>query len=116
MKLEELKAEDFEQLKAVADGFCPDPSSSVAIVMKHEGNIVGRICAVCPVHIEAPWVAPEYRKGSMFGWLVAAIESRVRSAGVKRVLAYGATEEMNDYIERLGYKRTNLTVWEKEFA
>jgi GNAT superfamily N-acetyltransferase len=114
MDIRRLDAEEFEQLQEIADGWCPDPQVSRAGVAIDGERTVARVFIVAPVHIEGPWIAEEYRHGTLAARLVKWAERQAREVGVQKLFAYGANAEIEGYLERLGFKKQPLTVWAKE--
>lgn len=116
MELTKLKAEEYPQLASVNDGYTPDPKISIAIVAREGKEIQGRVFIVCPAHIEGPWVT-ESKRGSLLGkCLMARAEAEAKKGGVTKLFAYGASEQLEDYLSRLGYERQPLSVWAKELV
>jgi N-acetylglutamate synthase-like GNAT family acetyltransferase len=112
--IEHLKSEEYPQLAAVADGYVPDPKTSVTLVVRDQNGIVGRVFLISPVHVEGPWVRQDLRGSMVAGKLMLEAENVAKRSGIRKMFAYGASEELEDYLERLGYKREPLTVWTKE--
>jgi predicted N-acetyltransferase YhbS len=110
-----LAPREWIQLHKVADGFAPNPEHSVAIVAVNDsGDIIGRIFLVAPVHLEGLWIDETFRNKTLLYQLVQRGEEEAKAMGLTRVLAFGATPELSDYIERLGYTYTPMTVWYKD--
>lgn len=42
------------------------------------------------------------------------MEKEAEKIGLTKILAYAETDEIADYLSRLGYKQRKVTVWEKE--
>lgn len=101
-------------LACISDGVQPDPKSSVAVVAKDGDEIVGRIFLIQPVHTECPWVREDLRGGTLLKRLTDAIEKEAKDRGVKKLFAFGASDQMESYISRLGYQKQPLTVWIKD--
>lgn len=114
MVIEHLKADQYGELAGVADGFVPDPKSSVALVARNDHEIVGRVFLLTPAHLEGPWVRPDLRGTTMGKRLIDAAEEVAKRCGVRKMFAYGASEDLENYLMRLGYKREPFTVWTKE--
>lgn len=105
---------EYSELSSVEDGFTPPPPPhGIAITAKDGKEIVGRNFLVSVPHVEGIWVAEKYRKGRVGFDLMRIAEDEAKSLGIKRLFAYG-TNETNGYLERLGYKKQELTVWVKE--
>lgn len=113
IEIRELPSQEFDRLKDFADGFCPNADHSVALVAEDDKNLIGRIFLISPVHIEGPHVEPDYRGSTVFKRLVVAAEEKARAEGINKVFCFAKDDQMADYIERLGYKPSQLTVYEK---
>lgn len=113
IEIRRLHPSEFDLLKGYADGFCPDAEKSVALVAENDTHIIGRIFLMAPVHIEGPHVDRAWRGGTVFKRLVDAIEIEARAEGISKVFCFAKDDQMADYIERLGYKPSQLTVYEK---
>jgi N-acetylglutamate synthase-like GNAT family acetyltransferase len=46
--------------------------------------------------------------------LIRAVEREAKNIGVSQLLAYAAEPSVEDYLGRLGYRKMQLTVWEKK--
>ena len=112
--IERLPDADFDSLLKVDDGYRPDPASSIAIVAKNDKEIVGRMLLLSLAHIEGTWIQPEIRRGSILVKLMREMEKQAKLLGLKTLFAYSENEEVDDYLMRLGYKKTPLTIFEKE--
>ncbi len=111
-----LHPSEFDLLKQVGDGFCPDPEHSVALVARNGEKIVGRIFLLPLSHIEGTFIEEAWRGGVMLRRLFNAIEIEARSEGLTKTFAYIATPQNESYIARLGYKKVPITVWEKDLT
>lgn len=112
--IEELPTEDFGALQYVAEGTVPDAKKSIVIVAKDGNEIVGRIMLLNLAHIEGTWVAPQHRGGTI-GWrMIRMIEKAAQRIGITKLFAYTDTDQNGEYVERLGYRKTNFVVWVKE--
>jgi N-acetylglutamate synthase-like GNAT family acetyltransferase len=109
-----LRPEEYPQLKSIHEGFCPDAATSVALVAKQDGEIVGRIFLLAPTHVEGPWIREDLRGGLILNQLVATAEREAKSRGISKVFAYAADDKLAGYIARLGYQKEPYTVWTKE--
>lgn len=116
IEIRRLHPSEFDLLSEVDDGFTPDPGKSIALVAQNSGGIVGRIFLVAPSHVEGPFIEKAWRGGLLFKRLVDAIEIEARAEGVKKIMAYAANIEMENYILRLGYKKLPMSVWAKELT
>lgn len=98
------------------DGLPYLPNSLWVVAFDRKGTIVGRTGLVSLNHVEGTWVSPEYRHGTL-GWrLLKTLEKEAKDLGLKYVLAYSpdAIPEISGYMERMGYKRVEVTTWAKE--
>ncbi len=112
--IERLPPEQFDSLEAIEEGFRPDPSSSIAVVAKYDGEIIGRLMLLPVAHVEGAWVHERFRNGTILERMTKEIEKQAREAGISTVFVYSQTAEMDGYIERLGYDRSPLRVFRKE--
>jgi predicted N-acetyltransferase YhbS len=86
---------------------------SIELIASENGEQLGRIFVVSPIHLEGPEVEEKWRGSWVFKRLVDAAEKEARALGVKEILAFGANHTMENYISRLGYEQMPLTVWKK---
>lgn len=96
------------------DGVQFPPNRSIALVAENDSEIVGTVFLVEPLHIEGPWVKESERGGILGYRLMQAAENAARGIKVKTLFAYAATDELADYLQRLGYSKMPLTVYAKE--
>lgn len=109
-----LRSDEFGRLKSIHDGFCPDFRSSIAIVAREQGEIVGRIFVLAPLHVEGPWIREDKRGSGLAARLIKRAEEEAQASGVVKVFAYAVSDEISDYLQRLGYSKEPWTVWSKE--
>lgn len=114
MKMYRLLPDEYNELKSIADGFCPDPRTSVAVVAIEAGHYVGRVFLVSPVHVEGPWVREDKRKYGLGTKLMERAELEAKKLGLSSLFAYGADDYLESQLRRLGYVKQRLTVWKKE--
>lgn len=112
--IERLPAEEYEVLMTIEEGFVPNPETSIAVVAKDDGVIIGRMMLVGVAHVEGAWINDRYRSGAVLERMTKEIEKQAREANIKTVFAYSQTHEMDGYIERLGYERSPLRVFRKD--
>ncbi len=95
----------------------PDSAKAITIIAEDErGNIVGRILLVGVIHLEGIFVEPRWRGSTVMARLVEEAEREAKELGLTQVLAFGASPEMEGYIQRLGYNLLPFTIWEKKLA
>src|SRR5690242_18066041 len=111
-----LRDAEFPKLKQVAEGTVPDPSVTVAVVAEDAGQIVARMFLMAPQHIEGTWIAESHRNSTVAARLLKRMEQEAANAGITNVLAYSLSDEVSDYLSRLGYKRTEAVVFQKELS
>lgn len=116
LSIRELSVEEFPLLGTVHEGLIPDPKQSVAIVAEKDGEILGRIFLMQPVHVEGPWIREDKRGGTIAKRLMDQAELSAFSRGIRTVFAYAADAQLAGYLERLGYKKSELTVYTKELT
>ena len=112
-EIRKLRDAEYPLLKGIEEGFCPDPASSLAIVAEAEGKIVGRMLLVAPAHIEGTWVAEEFRNGTTGIRMMKKMEAEARNLGLPKLFCFAEDWKIEEYLERLGYSRCKVTVWEK---
>jgi N-acetylglutamate synthase-like GNAT family acetyltransferase len=112
--VERLPAEEYDALLSVEEGYRPDPEKSITVVAKHDGVVVGRMMLLNLAHVEAAWINESFRSRSLLERMTKEIEKQAAAVGVKTLLVYSETYEMDSYIERLGYTRSPLRVFRKE--
>lgn len=108
-----LSAEEFPMLASISDGVVPDPKSSRAILANDENGIAGRVFLMSPTHVEGPWVRGDLRGSTLAARLMFRAEQEAKDCGITRLFAYAASDELADYLSRLGYKKEPYTVWSK---
>jgi N-acetylglutamate synthase-like GNAT family acetyltransferase len=109
-----LAASEFPVLATIHEGYVPDPSISVALVFKQEGEIVGRVFLLAPTHVEGPWVREDLRGGLIGHRLMESAEQEAKSRGITKLFAYAADDKLANYLDRMGYQKQPFTVWAKE--
>jgi hypothetical protein len=107
------RLEGFDELKKIHEGYVP-PDGCVAFVAREGEEIVGRIFIMAPAHVEGPWIREDRRGGLLLNQLVAAVTGEAKSCGHSKIFAYAASDQLADYLQRLGFQKMPLTVWEKE--
>lgn len=113
IEIRKLNPSEFGVLNHFADGYVPNPQHSIALVADNEHHIIGRIFLVAPIHIEGIHIDPPWRNGIVMKQLVDAVEIEARAEGVSKLFCFAKDDQMANYIERLGYKPSQLTVYEK---
>lgn len=107
-----LQPGEFHRLASVEEGFVP-PADSLALVVENGDQILGRLLLVSVAHMEGVWIKPELRGGTLMRRMTREMEREAAGRGLTKLLAF-AKPDMETYIERLGYRKMPLTVWEKE--
>ena len=111
-----LKAEEYQRLKDVADGYTPDPKSSIAIVDEEEnGQIVGRMLLVCLTHVEGTWVREDKRNSRRALRMMQKTIEEAKNNGLTQLLAYTdeTDQKVSKYMRFLGFQRLPISVWNK---
>lgn len=117
IEIQRLHPSEFDLLREVDDGFTPDAEHSIAMVARNDSQIIGRLFAVAPVHVEGIFVEPRYRGGTLFKDMMNAMELELKSENIKKVFAYAVRPEVGHYIEhRCGYKPLAWRVYERELV
>jgi N-acetylglutamate synthase-like GNAT family acetyltransferase len=114
VQIHKLEAAEYSILETVEDGFVPDPLRSVALIATHEDKVVGRMLLVAPWHIEGTWIRDGYRGGTVLVRMIKDMESQAKRMGLKKLFSYADREDVAGYLKRLGYTKSDLTVYEKE--
>jgi N-acetylglutamate synthase-like GNAT family acetyltransferase len=114
MKVERLPEDQYDVLMEVEDGYCPDPNGSIVVVARDDGEVVGRMFLLSLAHIEGTWINKQHRNGTLAVRMIKLMEKEAKNIGISSLFAYAKNEEVGGYLERLGYKRTELVVFEKE--
>ena len=95
----------------------PDAKKAIALVaVDQDGDLAGRVFLVAPAHIEGIYVDRKWRGSTIMQRLVAKAEGEARRLGLTQLLAFAKDEIMEDYIDRLGYEKLPLTVWQKSLT
>lgn len=92
------------------------PDKAICVAAIDGGRVVGQIYLVNIAHLEGISIDEKYRGGILFHRLVAHAEEQARELGLTQVLAFAKGAQMEEYIERLGYSKMPLTVWQKGLA
>lgn len=113
MEVKTLQPAEWDILKQAPDGWVPDPAWVAAIVAMDGERLVGRAAVCLMAHIEGTWVAEDHRNGTVGFRLIKAIEEQARAMNLSIVMAY-AMPEVGSYLERLGFKKSEVSVYVKE--
>jgi hypothetical protein len=112
-----LHPRNYDLLKNIDDGCCPEPDRSVVVIARNESRIIGRLFLMAPAHVEGIYIEPEFRGGSLFKDMMAAMEIEARAEGLTKIFAYSIRSEIGHYIEhRCGYLPLPWRVFAKELA
>ena len=114
MNIRVLAPSEYSRLASIEEGFVPDPEASIAVCAFDGEEIVGRMLVVVMPHLMSVWVAPE-KRGSTAGFRMEKVMvEELKRRGVSKVLAYVEDAKIDEYLNRLGYKREPYTVLSKE--
>ena len=113
MEVRRLDPREFDLLEQGPHG-APDPLFTMAVGALEGGDLVGHIYLVALPHVEAPWIKEGHRGGTLLKRMEKELIEMSKEYGIDRVFAFAADDEKADYLKRLGYKKSNLTVWERE--
>lgn len=116
IQLRKLEPDQFDVLKRIHEGFCPDSKTSIAVVAERDGEPVGRVFLLAPAHIEGPWVREDLRGSILGARLMKRAEEEALGIGITKLFAYSISDQLSDYLKRLGYKDERMTVWSKELC
>ncbi len=112
--VERLPEEEFDVLLSIEEGYKPNPETSIAVVARQDGEIIGRLLLLFVAHVEGAWVHDRFRNGTILDKMTKEVEKQAKEAGLSTVFAYSRTQQMDDYIQRLGYEPTALRVFKKD--
>lgn len=115
MQVRLLKPNEYELLKQAPDKFVPDPRLSLVVAATSGDKLIGRICVLPVCHVEGAWIKRKHR-GNTIGFRMhkKLSEEASRLWNLGKLIAFAVDSEMEDYLNRLGYKKSPMTVWEKE--
>ena len=116
MNLLVLDRADFDLLGEAPDGAVPDSDYTLAVAAFDEGELVGRMFLVCLPHLEAPWIREDKRGGFLAKRMEERLIEEAKRFEIERTFALAVNDKIADYLNRLGYRKTEYTVWEKENA
>ena len=114
ISIERLKPENWQDLDQLSEKITFDPLSSVVVVARKEGRVIGRIALQCPVHAEGVFIEPKYRGKELFHRLMQGIEQEAKVEGIKCVFAYAIDGAIAALLSREGYTNVPWTIWKKE--
>jgi GNAT superfamily N-acetyltransferase len=114
MTIRRLAPDEYGVLTDIADGFMPNPNNSIVIAAFDNDKLVGRTCFLQMGHIEGTWVDKQHRNGFIGFRMLKALEKEAYGHGFTTSLAYAADEQVEKYLERLGYMKQPLSIWAKE--
>lgn len=113
--IERLAARNFYVLSTVEEGFIPICDKSIIVVAKNGEEIIGRLMLISPAHVEGAWIHERFRGGMILKKMMTELELQARCEGLTKLMAYG-NKFNEDYLQRLGFVRRPLTVWEKSLC
>ena len=111
-----LTDDQFDVLGEAPDGAVPDSAHTIAVAAFDAGELVGRMFLVCLPHLEAPWIREDKRGGLLAKRMEELLFKEATHRGIERTFAFAVIDEIADYLKRLGYQKTDITVWEKNNA
>lgn len=115
MEVRVLQPAEWDVLKQAPDGWVPDPQWVSAIVGLKDGELRSRMVLCLMPHIEGTWIHADERSGTLGYRMEKALEEQAQHMGVSKILAYCGPEH-ETYMERLGFKKAEVTVWEKDLC
>ena len=94
------------------------PDDTIGVFAREGADIVGRSTIVQLPHIEGTWVRNDFRGSTLAFRLVEKIESILKKANKSSAFAfiYDEQPEIASYMERRGYKKMPLAVYQKELS
>lgn len=115
MEIRVLRPHEFDHLLSQTPLADIDPASAaVAAAINERGEVVGTLALVTIPHSQGAWVREDYRNGLVLSQLERMLESYAREHGISKRFAFGERSDTEGYLQRLGYTKTDWTVWVKE--
>jgi hypothetical protein len=114
LKVKRLAPDEYEKLRNVEEGYVPDPAHSIVIVAELDEKIVGRAMLIRPFHVEGTWLDHSIRKGTVGIRMFRLLEEEVKKIGMTKIFSYSQSDEVSGYLERMGYKKQDVTIWVKD--
>lgn len=93
----------------------PWPAGTDLVCGFQDGKMIGRVACLPLYHLEGTWVDEAHRRSTLAYRLLSRMESELQNAGLTAIWAYSASDEVTDYLKRLGYKEQPVKVLTKEF-
>ncbi len=108
-----LDPRSFHRLRGLweNDDWIPDPAIAKVVVAEVDGKIIGFWVAQVVCHLEPIWIRPAERNKTVAGALWKKMQAVTEK--VTRIYAFSDTREIDDYLERLGFKHMNLSIFER---
>lgn len=108
-----LLPSQYDELLNVQDGYRPEPSQSIVVVVKDNQKIVGRTMLIRPWHIEGTWIDEAFRNGTAGPRMIQKLEEQARIEGISKLFSYSNTPEISNYLQRLGFSVLPVSILEK---
>jgi RimJ/RimL family protein N-acetyltransferase len=117
VQIRTLEPHEFHLLDQVPSGMLSgtDPDRCFAVGALEGDKLIGCALLVVLPHIEGIWVDPEHRNGlTAAGLEKSLVRWSHEVLGIEKIFAYAFTDQIAGYLERIGYKRIPVTLYEKE--
>ena len=92
------------------------PDKAVAIGAFNDGRLVGPYFHLRSRSFEGMFVEEQHRNGFVLAALVDEAEKHAKTLGITKLLAFAVNPVMADYISRLGFDPTPISVFSKELT
>ena len=115
MDIRILEPHEYKLLDCIPapDGVKLDPENTWVAAAIDGGKLVGRLAAISLPHIEGAWINPECRSGLILRRMEETLVSKMKQLGAGCVAAYAINKNIEQYLERSGYRQF-ATAWIKE--
>ena len=89
-----------------------DPDFSTALIAEDEEGLAARVFITLVPVMEHPWIRPDLRNSTLAGRMHRRIVALVESFNLSALSAFPKSGYHRRLLKRLGYKKTQETVWE----
>jgi hypothetical protein len=107
MEIRLLKSGEYSLLNQITgeDHAMPSPDNSLVAVAIEDGKIKGRLVLINIPHLEAIWIDPGERGGTILARMENLLLDKLKELGAARVIGFAVNEKMESYLERRGYSK-----------
>ena len=114
MIIRELRPDEFHRLSRVPEfgDNVPHPQAAHVAIAEDEGEIVGFWCVQLGVQAEPVLIVPSHRGGLLVHRLFECVKAIMKRQGIETYYIHAESEEVCDYLDRLGLTRTDFVTYE----